>query len=71
VPYVRKMHSETIVDSTVAARASAASCGVPRWPTIAVSTSRYSGSAASAPSAGRASRRISRSYCDRRTAPAR
>ena len=39
----------TRFDSTVAASASAASCGVPRCPTIAVSTSRYSGSAASAP----------------------
>jgi len=35
--------------------------GVPRCPTIAVSTSRYRGSAASAPSAGTARRRISRS----------
>ena len=61
VPYVRKMHSETSVVSTVAAIASAASWVVPRCPTIAVSTSRYSGSAASAPSAGIASRRISRS----------
>jgi hypothetical protein len=50
-----------MVDSSTAASASAASCVVPRWPTIAVSTSRYSGSAASAPSAGRARLKISRS----------
>jgi hypothetical protein len=61
VAYVRKLHSATTVERSTAASASAASCVVPRWPTIAVSTSRYSGSAASAPSAGRASRRISRS----------
>src|SRR5919107_1738905 len=46
---------------TVAAIASAASCVVPRWPTIAVSTSTYSGSAASAPSAGSARAKTSRS----------
>ena len=49
------------VESTVAAIASEASCTVPRWPTIAVSTSTYSGSAASAPSAGRARAKTSRS----------
>ena len=36
----RKLQSVTTAPSTVAASASAASCGVPRWPTIAVSTSR-------------------------------
>src|SRR3954451_24913607 len=53
--------------SSVPASASAASCGVPRWPTIAVSTRMYSGSAARAPSAGRASLRISRSCGERRS----
>src|ERR671930_379552 len=47
------MHSETTVPRIVAASASAASWRVPRWPTIAVSVSRYSGSAARAPRAGR------------------
>src|SRR4051794_30634556 len=42
--------------------ASAASCVVPRCPTIAVSTSTYSGSAASAPRAGSASAKIRRAW---------
>jgi hypothetical protein len=36
---VRKLKIVNAVDITVAAIASAASCGVPRCPTIAVSTS--------------------------------
>jgi hypothetical protein len=56
---VRKLKIVNAVDRTVAAIASDASCVVPRWPTIAVSTSTYSGSAASAPSAGAARTRIS------------
>jgi hypothetical protein len=58
---ISETHSDTSVVSTVAAIASAASCAVPRCPTIAVSTRMYVGSAASEPSAGIASRRISRS----------
>ena len=46
----------------------AAAC--PDGPTIAVSASRYSGSAASAPSAGSARRRISRSWGERRSSAA-
>src|SRR3712207_1675267 len=49
--------------------ASEASCVVPRWPTMAVSTSTYSGSAARAPSAGTARRRISRSWGERGQPP--
>src|SRR3954452_17727008 len=49
--------------------ASAASCVVPRWPTIAVSTSTYSGSAARAPRAGSARATICRSYGERRSTP--
>ena len=52
-------------DRRSAARAPAmprpASCGVPRWPTMAASASRKSGSATRARKAGTASRRISRS----------
>jgi hypothetical protein len=58
---VRKLKIVKAELSTVAAIANDASWVVPRWPTIAVSTSTYSGSAASAPSAGTASLRISRS----------
>src|SRR5215207_8417081 len=61
------MHSPVSVESTDAASASAASCVVPRCPTMAVSTRRYSGSAASAPRAGAARRRISPSSGLRRT----
>ena len=61
VPYARKMHSPTAVCSTTAAMPCPASSGVPRWPTIAASASRNSGSATSARNAGTASRRISRS----------
>ena len=39
VPYVRKLKIVNAVESTVAAIASDASWLVPRWPTIAVSTS--------------------------------
>src|SRR6266516_3098298 len=60
------MNSEYAVVITVLATASPASCGVPRWPTTAVSASTYSGSATSAPNAGTASRAISRSHGDRR-----
>src|SRR6266496_5641734 len=66
VPYARKMNSEYPVVSTVLATASPASCAVPRWPTTAVSASRYSGSATSAPNAGTASRAISGSQVERR-----
>jgi hypothetical protein len=62
---VRKLKIVNAVDSRVAAIASDASWLVPRCPTIAVSTSTYSGSEASAPSAGSASRRISRSWGER------
>ena len=48
-----------------------ASCGVPRWPTIAASASRNSGSATSARKAGTASRRISRSCAACRSPAAR
>ena len=67
VPYVRKLKIVKAVVRIVAAIASAASWVVPRCPTIAVSTSTYSGSAASAPSAGTASARIRRSYGERST----
>src|SRR6266536_2559413 len=70
VPYARKMNSEYPVVSTVLATASPASCAVPRWPTTAVSASRYSGSATSAPNAGTASRAISGSQVERRHGPA-
>ena len=56
------MHSPTTVCSTTAAMPWPASSGVPRWPTIAASESRNSGSATSARKAGTASRRISRSW---------
>ena len=46
---------------TTAARPSPASSGVPRWPTMAASESRNSGSATRARKAGTARRRISRS----------
>ena len=62
VPSARKMHSPTTVSSTAAAIPCPASSGVPRWPTIAASASRNSGSATSARNAGTASRRISRSW---------
>ena len=62
------MHRLTRVPRTAEAMPSAASCGVPRWPTIAESDSRNSGSATRARNAGTASRRISRS-CSRRTPP--
>ena len=39
VPYVRKLKIVNAPASTVPASPSAASCGRPRWPTIAVSTS--------------------------------
>ena len=61
VPYARKMHIPTAVDSTTAAAPSPASGAVPRVATTAESASRKSGSATSAPSAGIASRAISRS----------
>src|ERR671935_2445920 len=53
--------------STVPASPSAAICGRPRWPTMAVSASTYSGSAASAPRAGSASLKISRSWGELRS----
>ena len=66
VPYVRKLKIVNAPARTVPARPSAAICGRPRWPTIAVSARTYSGSAASAPSAGSARRTISRSCGERR-----
>src|SRR3954469_225211 len=65
VPYMRKLKIANAVDITVAAMASEASWVVPRCPTIAVSTSTYSGSEASARSAGRASLKISASWRER------
>ena len=58
VPYARKTDSPTSVPRITDAIPTPASCSVPRWPTIAASTSRNVGSASSAPSAGTASRRI-------------
>src|SRR6201746_1527182 len=60
------MHSGGSGEGSVRASANAASCGVPRCPTIAVSASRYRGSAASAPRGGNASRKNSRAYGGRR-----
>jgi hypothetical protein len=56
----RKKSQKDAVNAAVPT-ASAPNCGVPRWPINAVSTSEYSGSAASAPRAGTASARIVRS----------
>ncbi len=53
--------SPMIVCRIALASPSPASGVAPRWPTIAVSASRNSGSAMSAPSAGTARRRMSRS----------
>ena len=61
------MHRLTRVPRTAEAMPSAASCGVPRWPTIAESASRNSGSATRARKAGTASRRISRSWAASRS----
>ncbi len=61
VPYARKTQRPTNVWSTTAAMPSPARAAVPRWPTIAASASRNSGSATSARNAGSASRQISRS----------
>ena len=52
--------SPTIVCSTAEAMPSPARGVTPRWPTSAESTIRNSGSAMSEPSAGTASRRMSR-----------
>lgn len=65
VAYARKTKTLTAVVSRAAATARPASCGVPRWPTMALSTITKSGSATSAPKAGTASEMISRS-CRRR-----
>src|SRR5918992_2491515 len=64
------MNTECSVNRIVEATARPPSWGVPRWPTMAVSVSTYSGSAMSAPKAGIATRAISRSYGLRRRAGA-
>src|SRR6185369_11043141 len=61
VAYARNTMRPTAVCRIDDATPSPASCAAPRWPTIAVSASRNSGSATSAPSAGTASRTIARS----------
>ncbi len=60
VPYSRNVQKPKISDSSRPPSARPASGTVPRWPTIAVSPSTYSGSAISAPSAGTASSSTSR-----------
>ncbi|MEI2704875.1 MAG: hypothetical protein V9E89_06315 [Ilumatobacteraceae bacterium] len=54
IPYSNAAASETTVSKMVEAMARPASCGVPRRPTMAVSTSTYSGSTARVPRAGTA-----------------
>ena len=58
VPYARNTKTLAAVDSTEDATPSPASCATPRWPTIAESTRRNSGSATSARNDGTARRRI-------------
>ena len=64
VPYASSVPSQAATVITVPPIASAASGTRPRWPTTAVSTSTYSGSAASTTSAGRASAAIRRGVAD-------
>ncbi len=60
VEYARNTMSPTAVCRTADASPTPASSATPRWPTMAESASRNSGSAISAPKAGTARRRISR-----------